>query len=187
VIAKLTNLSPPQVCSFTTIISLFIGKEAYSDIKFSVEEKLIPAHKMVVVAQSEIFRKMFTGSFKEPQDGIIKIFCSSDIFSEVLQFIYTGICKITEENCFGILEQANFFHLSRLTAMCEIFWYEHINIENAASVLEFANHFNATQLNQFAMEYIFKNVHDVTKTNAWKELDVDLISSVLIASVERGK
>jgi len=104
-----------------------------------------------------------------------------------LNFIYNGKCNLNEENCFGILEQANFFQLTRLTAMCEIFWFEHISIENAGSVLEFANHFNASQLRQFTMEYIFKNVHEVSKTNSWKELDVDLISSVLIASVERSR
>lgn len=69
----------------------------------------------------------------------------------------------------------------------EIFWYDQINIENAASVLEFAHHFNASQLKLFAMEYIFKNVKEVVKTNAWKELDIDLISSVLVFSVERSK
>jgi hypothetical protein len=106
---------------------------------------------------------------------------------KVLEFIYTGNCVITEADCFGILEQANFFQLTRLIAMCEIFWYDQINIENAASVLEFGNHFNALQLKQFAMEYIFKNVAEVVQTNSWKELDIELISSVLVFSVERGK
>jgi hypothetical protein len=71
--------------------------------------------------------------------------------------------------------------------MCEIFWYDQINIENAACVLDFGNHFNALQLKHFAMEYIFKNVKEVVQTAAWKELDIDLISSVLVFSVERGK
>jgi len=186
--SKLSNQALPNVCSFDTEISNLIGNEKFSDIKFGVDGHVIPAHKLVVVAQSEHFRKMFAGSFRESQDNTIKIFdCTPEIFIEVLRFIYTGECEINEVNCFGVLEQANFFQLTRLTAMCEIFWYQHINAENAANVLEFATHFNASQLKQFALEYIFKNVHAVTESNSWKELDIDIISSVLIASVERAK
>jgi protein-L-isoaspartate(D-aspartate) O-methyltransferase len=186
--SKIKNEPQPEVMTFDSEITKFIGEDKYSDVKFSVEEELISAHKMVLVAQSEHFRQMITGCFKESHDGVIKIFdCSPDTFSEVLLFLYTGKCNISEENCFSILEQANFFQLSRLIAMCEIFWYERINVENAGTCLAFANHFNATQLSHFAMEYIFKNVYDVTKSQAWKELDIDLISEVLIASVERAK
>jgi protein-L-isoaspartate(D-aspartate) O-methyltransferase len=185
---KMDKLAPVEICTFDMELSKFVGNELYADITFCVEDKIIPAHKLVVVAQSEHFRKMFSGSYRESQSGAIQIFdCTVPVFSEVLHFLYTGQCNIVEDNCFSILEQANFFQLGRLTAMCELFWYEHINIDNAASILEYANHFNAAQLKQFAMEYIFKYVHDVTKTVAWKELDIDLISSVLVASVERAK
>jgi protein-L-isoaspartate(D-aspartate) O-methyltransferase len=188
VTSKIKNEPLPEVNTFDSEIFKLIEKDTFSDIKFSVEEKLIPAHKMVLVAQSEHFRQMFAGCFKESHDGIIKIFdCSPETFSEVLLFLYTGKCNITEDNCFSILEQANFFQLSRLIAMCEIFWYERINIENAGTCLSFAKHFNATQLSHFAMEFIFKNVHEVTQSQAWKELEIELISEVLIASVERSK
>lgn len=177
-----------EICTFDMELSKLIGKEQYSDVLISVDGKLLPAHKFVLAAQSEHFRRMLGGSFKEAQDNTIRIFdCTEAIFLEVLQFLYTGRCIITQDNCFGLLEQANFFQLNRLTAMCELFWYDHISVETAASVLEFAHHFNATQLRQFTLEYIFNNVHEVTKTAAWKELDIDLISSVLIASVERAK
>jgi hypothetical protein len=188
VTAKLNNQPLPIVSSFEQEITKYIGKDDYSDIKFSVGETLIPAHKLILISQSDHFRRMLAGSFKESHDGVIKIFdCTEVLFVKVLEFIYTGTCDITESDCFGILEQANFFQLTRLIAMCEIFWYDQINVENAACVLEFANHFNALQLKQFAMEYIFKNVAKVVQTNSWKELDIDLISSVLVFSVERGK
>jgi protein-L-isoaspartate(D-aspartate) O-methyltransferase len=188
VTAKINNEPVPTVSSFGEEISKYVGNEEYSDIKFSVEDSLVPAHKLVLVSQSDHFRRMFAGSFKESHDGVIKIFdCTAAMFMKVLEFIYSGNCAITEADCFGILEQANFFQLTRLIAMCEIFWYDQINIENAACVLDFGNHFNALQLKHFAMEYIFKNVKEVVQTAAWKELDIDLISSVLVFSVERGK
>jgi len=185
---KIAKMELPEICTFDMELTKYVGNSLFADIQFCVDDKVIPAHKLVVVAQSEHFRKMFSGSFRETQNGSIKIFdCTEVVFAEVLNFLYTGQCNINEDNCFSILEQANFFQLSRLTAMCELFWYEHINVDNAASILEYANHFNAAQLKQFAMEYIFKYVHEVTKTFAWKELDIDLISSVLVASVERAK
>jgi hypothetical protein len=186
--AKMSNQPLPNIVSFAEALSQYIGQEKYSDVKFALEDTLIPAHKLMLVSQCDHFKKMFAGNFKESQDGVIKIFdCSVETFMKVLDFIYTGQCNITEQNCFGILEQANFFQLTRLIAMCENFWYNQINIDNAASLLEFAHHVNATQLKQFAMEYIFKHVKEVVSTPAWRELDIDLISSVLVFSVERAK
>jgi protein-L-isoaspartate(D-aspartate) O-methyltransferase len=186
--AKLNNQPPLQVPTFDSAMCQLMGKETFADVKFSVEDKIIPGHKFVLVAHSEHFRKMFAGTYKESVDGVIKIYdCTLDVFHEILDFLYTGNVNITEDNCFGILEQGNFFQLPRLIALCELFWYEHISIENAANVLAFADHFNASQLKQFAMEYIFSHVNDVIKTTHWKELDIDLISSVLVASVERSK
>jgi protein-L-isoaspartate(D-aspartate) O-methyltransferase len=186
--AKLNNQTPIQVPTFDSAVSQLMEKETFSDVKFSVEDKIIPGHKFVLVAHSEHFRKMFAGSYKESQDGVIKIYdCTTEVFDEILDFLYTGNVNITEENCFGILEQGNFFQLPRLIALCELFWYEHISVENAANVLAFADHFNATQLQHFATEYIFAHVNEVVKTAHWKELDIDLISSVLVASVERSK
>jgi len=131
--AKMANQPVPCVSSFDQLLSQYISKEDYSDVKFSVEDKLIPAHKVMLVAQCDHFRRMFTSKFKEAQDGVIKIYdCSLEMFYHVLEFIYTGNCNITETNCFGILEQANFFQLTRLIAMCEIFWYHHIDIEKCS-------------------------------------------------------
>ena len=40
-------------------------------------DALIPAHKLMLVSQSDHFRKLFSGNFKEAQEGVIKIFDSS--------------------------------------------------------------------------------------------------------------
>jgi len=54
-------------------------------------------------------------------------------------------------------------------------------------VLQVADRFNASQLKDFAMEFIFSHIQDVVKTEAFGELDQSLVSHILIASVQRSK
>jgi len=170
----------------------YVGCAEYADLSFVVNGLEIPAHKLILRARSQYFNNML--KFKEGagdgQGGLTKITiqdCHHNTFLEVLRYLYTGHCNIDPTTCVEILEQANLMRMDRLTTMCEQFWYQNIDDETAATILEVADHYNAYQLKQFAMEYIFQHVKEVVKTQAWRELDIDLVSAVLIAAVERGK
>jgi len=130
----------------------------------------------------------FSSGLRESQSKNIKIVdCTTAVFADVLRFIYTDSCAVNDLNCISLLEQANFFQLDRLKAICEQYWYENINVINAASVLQVADRFNASQLKDFAMEFIFSHIQDVVKTEAFGELDQSLVSHILVASVQRSK
>jgi len=143
---------------------------------------------LVLKVRTEYFRRMFSSGLRESQSNRIEIFdCTTNVFIDVLRFIYTDTCAINDDNCIPLLEQANFFQLDRLKAICECYWFDNINVHNAASVLQVADRFNALQLKNFAMEFIFSHIQDVVKTDAWRDLDPSLVSHILIASVQRSK
>jgi hypothetical protein len=54
----------------------------------------------------------------------------------------------------------------------EQFWFKNINSENAAAIMQVSDHYNAHQLKQFALQYIFEHVKEVVATTAWKVLQV---------------
>jgi len=178
---------PGVKCTIGERLSMLVGSEELSDVTFHVAGTRIPAHKFILRVRSEYFNNMFSIGLKESRNTVIEIQdCTDAIFLEVLRFIYTGDCTITEASCVGMLEQANLLRLDRLTTMCEQYWRDSINIENAATILELSEHYNAYQLNQVALEFIFQHVKEVVRTQAWKELDIDLVSMVLVAAVERS-
>jgi hypothetical protein len=82
----------------------------------------IPGHKLILRIRSDYFNSMLGGGLRESRNSTIDIQdCTAEIFTEVLRFIYTGECDINEDNCIGILEQANLLRLDRLTTMCMSF------------------------------------------------------------------
>jgi len=187
-IPLITKLEGKDDTDIVTDLGTLVNNPLFYDVEFIVGEKVIPGHKLILETRSEHFRRLFSSGLKESQSNTIVITdCTYEAFLDVLRFIYTDACHVGEDNCISLLEQANFFQLDRLKAICESFWYKNINITNAGSVLEVADRFNAKQLKDFSMEFIFKNIKDVVNTPAFQELDQGLISSILIASVERGK
>jgi protein-L-isoaspartate(D-aspartate) O-methyltransferase len=150
----------------SAIFLQFVGCPFASDIRFVVgdEKVVVPCHK-IILNQIDYFKNMFSSGLRESFSSEIKIRdCTVPLFMDVLTYIYTGTCEVTDSNCEGLLEQANFFQLPRLTALCEKFWYLNINVQNAATILSVTDHYNASQLKQFTIEFIFKNVKEVIKT-----------------------
>eukprot|EP01126_Amoeba_proteus_P053350 TRINITY_DN649_c0_g1_i20.p1 TRINITY_DN649_c0_g1~~TRINITY_DN649_c0_g1_i20.p1 ORF type:complete len:404 (-),score=96.96 TRINITY_DN649_c0_g1_i20:922-2133(-) len=182
------DLPLPDPQALINKLSSLVGEKCLSDVTFNIDGSLVPAHKLILRVRSEYFANMFSLGLSESRNSVITIHDSSEpIFLEVLRFIYTGSCNINHENVTAILEQANLLRLERLTTMCEQFWRDTIDDDNVAIILQVSDHYNAYQLKTFAMEYIFQHVEAVVQTQAWRELDIDLVSSVLIAAVKRSK
>jgi len=176
--------------SITLIHSLdhLVNNKAFSDIGFKVEETIIPGHKLILQVRTEYFHSMFSSGLKESQSNIITILDSTPaIWIDILKFIYTDTCTITEENCNSVMEQANFFQLDRLKAICENFWIGNLNVNNSCSIIQIADRCNATQLRDFAREFIFSHIQEVITTEGFQELDQVLVSQILLAAVQRSK
>eukprot|EP01126_Amoeba_proteus_P060753 TRINITY_DN8079_c0_g1_i2.p1 TRINITY_DN8079_c0_g1~~TRINITY_DN8079_c0_g1_i2.p1 ORF type:complete len:208 (-),score=48.10 TRINITY_DN8079_c0_g1_i2:779-1402(-) len=163
------DLPLPNPQSLINKLSSLVGEKCLSDVTFNVDGHLLPAHKLILRVRSEYFGNMFSSGLSESRDSVITIHdCSKPIFLQVLKFIYTGSCDINHENVTSILEQANLLRLERLTTMCEQFWRDNIDDENAAIILQASDHYNAYQLKTFAMEHIFQHVEAVVQTQAWR-------------------
>jgi len=131
---------------------------------------------------------MFSSGLRESRKEKISITeLPHDVFIEVLRFIYTDNCNITDDNVPDLLSASNYYQLDRLKALCELYWYNDMDASNVAHFLYIADRYNANQLKNYAMEFIYSNIKEVVKSEAWKELDPDLVSYILIKSVERGR
>eukprot|EP01124_Arcella_intermedia_P021945 TRINITY_DN3166_c0_g1_i1.p1 TRINITY_DN3166_c0_g1~~TRINITY_DN3166_c0_g1_i1.p1 ORF type:complete len:580 (+),score=70.41 TRINITY_DN3166_c0_g1_i1:34-1740(+) len=187
-LAKVDGKEMPG-CTLIDQFEKLVGSEEFSDVSFTVEgTKSIPSHKLILAVRTEYFHRMFNSGLRESQTNNITIFDSTaENFKIVLHFIYTDHCTVTSENCVDLLELANFFQLDRLKAFCEKYWFDNINVSNAAHILSIADRFNAVQLKDFAMEFIFSHIQEVVVTDSFKELDQSVVTSILIRSVQRSK
>eukprot|EP01129_Flabellula_baltica_P004454 TRINITY_DN1549_c0_g1_i2.p1 TRINITY_DN1549_c0_g1~~TRINITY_DN1549_c0_g1_i2.p1 ORF type:complete len:403 (+),score=81.96 TRINITY_DN1549_c0_g1_i2:286-1494(+) len=175
-------------CSLLSDLSNCINNPEFSDIEFSCEGRTIYAHKFILQLRSEHFRCLFSSGLRESFSGVVDVtdFSYQD-FMEVIKFIYTGECDINEDNCSELIRASDYFQLDRLKAQCEYFWYRDISTENAGHLLAFAERYNALQLRNYTLEFIFENINEVVKSESWKEIDQETLTYILVESVSRRK
>jgi len=163
-----------------------INNDLFSDIVFNCQGQTIYAHRFILQLRSEHFRCLFNSGFRESTSGIIDVEdFDYDIFMQIITFMYTGDCHITEDNCSDLIRGADYYSLTRLKEMCELFWYNGINVENAGHLLAFAEKYNAEQLKNYSLEFIFSNFKQVITTESWKEVSQETVTYILFQSLSR--
>lgn len=159
----------------------------WSDIRFRVDGKIIPGHKLILRLRSPHFAAMLASGMKEAQaDEIVIPNVSAATFLLILRFIYCGdVSFVTPQNAIDILEASNFFKCDRLKAQCEDVLKANIENDNAAYLLQAADRFDARQLKSCTFEYIAKHYKEVVTTQSWRELDKDLLTAITVKLFER--
>ncbi|RAL48491.1 hypothetical protein DM860_005915 [Cuscuta australis] len=82
-------------------LNLLINGQAFSDVTFSVEGRLVHAHRCILAARSLFFRRLFHGGHDSPDPASPRRSSSSaavipvnsvgyEVFTLMLQFMYTG-------------------------------------------------------------------------------------------------
>ena len=92
------------------------------DVCIKVGDDQVTAHKSVLVAASDYFTSLFVGPLKI-EDNIAEVDLSSIAFDVesvevVIDFLYTGVIDINEENLETILKLASFLLMSPLEELC---------------------------------------------------------------------
>ncbi|KAJ6791513.1 putative regulatory protein NPR5 [Iris pallida] len=75
-------------------LNLLINGQAFSDVTFSVDGRLVPAHRCILAARSLFFRKFFCETSPSPRGCASTVFPVSsvryEVFMLLLQFLYSG-------------------------------------------------------------------------------------------------
>ena len=162
-------------------VSLLVGPEG------SREE--IRANKLMLMARSPVFARMFQSNMVEKNTNTIEIVdIDPDVFKVVLAYVYTG--KIKEEviGCLYHIKQvlvaADKYEMKRLAALCENLLVNHLTEENAASLLAFASKYCDDAMKQVVISYIVSDndrCRMVLESEGWEEVKqegVELVEEV---------
>ncbi len=89
------------------------------DIFFQVGEKKIGGHIAILKQKSHYFRSIVDGDFKESHEKIVKIDdLEAEEFEMLLEYLYTGMIVIDEENILMVAGLANRFGVDKLKEHC---------------------------------------------------------------------
>ncbi|XP_057318200.1 speckle-type POZ protein-like [Microplitis mediator] len=124
---------------------LFHSKEG-SDVVLIVGDKKIPAHKTLLMNQSNVFREMLTCHQKNNKNNEVNIpDMNYDICKKLLEFIYTGNVTNFDEVAVRLFEAADKYQIPALKKLCEKSFCKNVNGENAVQYLVLLDRHNADQ------------------------------------------
>lgn len=166
----------PTTYTFHTDLQRFVKCSQFADVTFAVEGELIPAHKAILCGRSEHFRAMFTSGMRESQAEVIDVHdITLPAFNALLNYLYSGVVEITEDNVVELLMISNQYTLTHLQEQCECYVEKGIYKDNAAYILEMAHRYQTHHLRTIAMNYMLQQRDHVMRTEGFQELSDELL------------
>lgn len=142
---------------------------------FGNEKKVrIPAHKMLMAANSETFKSIFYGESTHEVPNV-----SIDAFKEFLQFFYFDNVQLSMENIADVLCLGKAFAFFSCLAVCERFLIDSLAIENVCMCYALAIRFDLTDLNGKCEKIIADKTEAVFQTVDFKRCDRIVLSHIL--------
>jgi len=182
------------VLSLSCDLELMVNNDQFADIRFAVDGRIVHAHKTILFARSEYFRRMLTGGYRESADDTIEIQgVSHSVFVAVLTFLYTGKTprRLSPQLAMDLLEVSNLYGIEPLKKICADQVARNLQVDNVASVLEAADSYGAAALRGACVDFIVLHLAEVVRTDAFKDLvrteTRDLVLCVLMSATSRSR
>lgn len=155
--------------------------EEETDVTFTVKGEVFRAHRILLAAQSLVFKAELIGQVGESNRDIITIEdIQPAVFKALLEFIYTGAVASVMEVLDGkdikdflkhLLVAADRYALETLKQICETILCRCIDVQTVADTLLLAEQYNCRKLKDVCIEYInSSNAMDHVKTSQGYEL-----------------
>lgn len=155
----------------TSDVSFMIGDQKSDQVK-------IPAHKSLLAAASDVFKRMFYGPLRE--NDIVHITgVSVAAFTEFLQFFYIERVKLTVDNIDVVMDLGHKYNISKCSELCVEFLKDTLTDENICVGLSLAMVYDQNELKEFCKRRIVANTNAVMKSSSFLECDRTILAYIL--------
>ncbi|XP_074111306.1 kelch-like protein 10 [Cotesia typhae] len=147
------------------------------------KEEIFPIHRAILSAVSPYFKALFTKSWKgnsgETQEVTIN-WIPGELFSLILDYAYTGNCKVTVANVEQLLPIADQFEVLGVVQLCCQFLLQELSPENCLGVYKYAKSYFCHDLEEKARKYIRHNFKKIWRESfEFKELSCGELCKIL--------
>ena len=133
---------------------------------------------------------MFTNEVRERHERVVTLHgVGTGILKTILNYMYSGMVELTNENVQDIFMAAGMFEMIHLIGRCADHMIQEICTSNCVDLLIFGNHFVCTKLIEKARAYILEHFTEVvTDSNRLSDLEFEEIENLVYSddiSVEK--
>jgi len=126
-----------------------------SDIAFSIQGKIIPAHKQILTQKSRYFANLFNSGMIESRQDIIDIQdCDFLVFQEFLRYIYVEEFKLDIDDALKLLTLADKYLQDDLYEKLMNSVKYHLSFKNIYKILDFACEKNILDLKKSCLKWL---------------------------------
>ncbi|TKC53904.1 hypothetical protein EI555_010028, partial [Monodon monoceros] len=110
------------------------------DVILMVQERKIPAHRVVLAAASHFFNLMFTTNMLESKSFEVELKdAEPDIIEQLVEFAYTARISVNSNNVQSLLDAANQYQIEPVKKMCVDFLKEQVDASNCLVQMVFGD------------------------------------------------
>lgn len=177
------NVTSTLVADWAGLLESGVG----SDVTLQLKDGERTVHKLVLMARSPVFRRMFETDMAERRDGKIYMAdVSTSVADHFVKFLYTDLfpdepAKQVQE-CLLLLHVANKYQVEGLQDRCCGNLIENLKINNAVVILQAADTCNIPTLRCAALSFITSSTErlaEVQDTEGFDDLGRDLLKELL--------
>ena len=134
------------------------------DILLCVENKEIPAHRVILAAACPYFRAMFLGRLAESNQHRVAL-CDFDAaaIELLVQYAYTGLVEINECNVQSILYASALLQIDEVKEACCEFLLKALDACNCLGIRSLAESLSCHKLFDIAHQFVIDHFGDVLK------------------------
>jgi RCC1 and BTB domain-containing protein len=175
-----TSASSAARSSLSTDFATLLDAPEFADVRFTVDGRVIHAHRAILAYRSAHFRTMFASGMREARSSEVAISSVRyEVIRAVLQFICTDTVDLTPELAIEVFNAADMFAIDRLRAASEAVVLVALSVDSASAVLAAADSMNALALRESVLQFVVRDFDRVSKTEAFDLLSRDLILEVI--------
>ncbi|XP_055326620.1 kelch-like protein 20 [Sitodiplosis mosellana] len=161
---------------------LYLNPEL-ADVNFIFESndnhvERVPAHKILLMAASDVFRVMFNGQWKE-KDEVEIADTSVSVFKEFLQFFYIDRVKLTVANINVVFKLGHKYNVTKCMTVCKKFMVNTLTNDSILQRYALAIQFDQDDLVNVLEKLIGINTKPILESAEFLKCSRSVVSGIL--------
>uniref|UniRef100_U3IXC7 Kelch like family member 7 n=1 Tax=Anas platyrhynchos platyrhynchos TaxID=8840 RepID=U3IXC7_ANAPP len=168
------------LAGFMGVMNCMRKQRTLCDVILMVQERKIPAHRVVLASASHFFNLMFTTNMLESKSFEVELKdAEPDIIEQLVEFAYTARISVNSNNVQSLLDAANQYQIEPVKKMCVDFLKEQVDASNCLGISVLAECLDCPELKATADDFIHQHFTEVYKTDEFLQLDVKRVTHLL--------